>query len=254
MNNISLLNLSENVIKTLTTEAVISYLKNTTHFSIQRIVFININTIDNNDSNNININENGNIRVSNDVSQNHDILIQPACGNRVVYALLLILEQEMIIIKNAEQKREIEMKNRVNDPYSILNNHTDINNYNNYNNQYENNMIRTPTPTIRLIICNVPIPCALPALSIYPILHQQQQQQLQLQLQLQQRGNPSNLGYNAYDSAFLRSVGNGNYPVQPYGEYRYEEQGMIVIRGLSVGLLRAVRAIKSLVATTSISS
>ena len=263
--NISIQNLSENVIKTVTAEAIISYLKRTTQFAIQKIICTDFSSTDNEKKNinengndlNINggavhspsdtipfLNQQGNIRVSDDTTQNHEICLQPACGNRMVYALLILLEQETVLVKNAEKQREIELRNRSKDPFSILNNNQ--RDGNNNNSAYDKDVSRQPS--IKLIICNAPIPCAMSALSIYPILHQQQQHH---QLQLQQRRNQSNMGYNGFDHTYLRSTGNGAYPPQPYGEYRYEEQGTIVIRGLSSGILRAVRAIKNLVATAS---
>lgn len=264
LENNTLQNLSENVIQTVTTEAIVSFLRRTSQFSIQKIVCTDFSSADN-DRNNMNenandlningsavqsssdsisfLNQQGNIRVSDDTSQNHEKSLQPACGNSMAYTLLILLEQETNSIKNAEKQREIELRNRSKDPFSILSNNRDGNNI---NSAYENDISKQPT--IKLIVCNVPIPCAMPAVSLYPILHQQQQQH---QLQAQQRRNQSNIGYNGFDPTFLRSMGNGAYPPQPYGEYRYEEQGTIVIRGLSSGILRAVRAIKNLVATAS---
>ena len=183
----------------------------------------------------------GGVGVRNEAPQNSETLLQPACGNRMAFALLLLLEQDTLFTKNAEQQREIEIQNRQNDPFSVLNKNRDLDD--------------VRVSTIRLIVCNIPLPCNLPAQSIFPILRMQQR-----------RTSNGSLGYSAYgfDPQFLRSmghsvpgsssgIGGSGYGQPSYGEYRYEEQGMIVIRGLSAGITRAVRAIKSLVATSSIS-
>eukprot|EP00596_Hydrurales_sp_CCMP1899_P001260 CAMPEP_0119053592 /NCGR_PEP_ID=MMETSP1177-20130426/74525_1 /TAXON_ID=2985 /ORGANISM="Ochromonas sp, Strain CCMP1899" /LENGTH=116 /DNA_ID=CAMNT_0007033583 /DNA_START=1622 /DNA_END=1972 /DNA_ORIENTATION=- len=90
---------------------------------------------------------------------------------------------------------------------------------------------------LRLVVCNIPLPVNLSGETLCPSIMQVQQQQ--------RRG--SYLGLDGFGGAYggFDSLHGGG------GAFAYEEQGTIVLRGLPIGILRAIRAIKSLVASSS---
>ena len=238
------------MIKSLTVESVLSSIRRSTHAYLQKIVCVDLSVDDTSQNQNLNQNvsetsprypgypQQYGLRSTSEPTQNQnqnqnqnsELSLQPCGGNKTAYALLLLLEQEIYAVRKSEYLRENEILTRQNDPFSILNKRDVC---------LSDDMPRVPT--IRLLVCNIPLPCSLSAISLYPNLKNQ-------------RKNSINLGYSSYGVG--SGVGfdprdRGQHDHVTYSEYRYEEQGMIVIRGLSAGILRAVRAIKSLVATGS---
>lgn len=149
-----------------------------------------------------------------------DILLQPLCGNRMANTLLLLLEQEAVFVKNAEFQRDIAMLGRHNNPYSVMSARD----------------LEDPPPveaTIRLVACNTPLPPSVLGHVIYPPLRAH-------------RRPVGNNGYAGYDAQFLR---NGNEYGQQY-DPRHDEPCVIVIRGLAAGIVRAVGAVRNLLASS----
>jgi hypothetical protein len=207
--NRALSELSENLISALTVEATVSFLRKTSHVSLQRVVCVDFSNEDGPQSGPERFGGQG--RVVNEIISNSETLLQPACGNRMAITLLLLLEQEMLNATDAEHQREMEAKAR------------------------RSNTHLPPTEHLRLVVCNMPLPGAIPGHTIFPALRQ--------------RRSPSRYaGYGGYDP-----MGEGSHQQQQqqqYNGHRHEEQCVIVVRGLAAGIVRAVRAVRALVAAS----
>lgn len=212
--NRALSELSENLISALTVEATVSFLRKTSHISLQRVVCVDFSNEEvpqsAPDRFGGGLPQQG--RVVNEVISNSETLLQPACGNRMAITLLLLLEQETLNVTDADHQREMEMKARRSNPHSMLNNR-DFN--------------MPPAEHLRLVVCNMPLPGAIPGHTIYPALRQ--------------RRSPTRYsGFSGYDP-----MEGGAH--QQYGAHRQEEQCVIVVRGLAAGIVRAVRSVRALV-------
>ena len=220
--NMALCDLSENLIHSLTVEATVSFLKKTSHISLQRVVCVDFTAGEEvaqsldarSPSRAVQSSSN---RFGKEVVPG-DILLQPLCGNRMAITLLLLLEQEALFVKNAEFQRDIAMLGRHNNAYSVMSARD----------------LEDPAPVeaaIRLVACNTPLPPSVLGHVIYPPLRAHRRQ-------------AGNTGYAGYDSPLLR---NGNEYAQQY-DPRHDEQCVIVIRGLAAGIVRAVGAVRNLLA------
>lgn len=202
--------LPDTLVRTLTVEATVSSLRNASHLNfIKKVVCLDL--ADAGSSSTPSVTGYPGFRsgrdsantVNSEVSQSTEVLLHPACDNRMAMTMLLLLEQESLARQNSS---------------------------------------RMILPMLRMIVCNIPLPCNLSAEILCPSILQAQQQQ--------RRGSIySNLGfggsYGGFDSSSLHSIGDISA--------QYEEQETIVLRGLPIGILRAIRAIKSLVASSSAS-
>jgi hypothetical protein len=220
----ALCELSEILIHTLTVEATVSFLRNTSKISLQRIVCVDF-TAGEEVANSLDARSPGRVpppaasRFGKEVIPG-DILLQPLCGNRMAITLLFLLEQESVFVKNAEFERDLAMLGRHNNPYSVMSARD----------------LEDPAPVeaaIRLVTCNTPLPPNVPGHVIYPPLRAH-------------RRPVGNTGYAGYDSPFLR---NGNEYGQQY-DPRHDEPCAIVIRGLAAGIVRAVGAVRNLLASS----
>ena len=203
--NRALSELSENLISALTVEATVSFLRKTTHISLQRVICVDFSNEDGSQPAPERLGGQG--RVVNEIISNSETLLQPACGNRMAITLLLLLEQEMLNVADAQ--REMEAKARRSNTHPM-----------------------SPTEHLRLVVCNMPLPGAIPGHTIFPVLRQR-------------RGPSRYGGYGGYDP-----MGEGSH--QQYNGHRHEEQCVIVVRGLAAGIVRAVRAVRALVAASPV--
>lgn len=202
--NRALSELSENLISALTVEATVSFLRKTSQISLQRVVCVDFSSEEGSQPAPERFGGQG--RVVNEIISNSETLLQPACGNRMAITLLLLLEQEMLN-NDADHQREIEAKARRSNTHPM-----------------------PPTEHLRLVVCNMPLPGAIPGHTIFPALRQ--------------RRSPSRYGgYGGYDP-----MGEGSH--HQHTGHRHEEQCVIVIRGLAAGIVRAVRAARALVAVS----
>ena len=244
--NRALNHLSETLIRTLTVEAMVSFLRSITQTSLKRVVCIDITDDDSTPASadgqyNTGAGSpqvNGTSTAS---SQHADSQLFPACGNRMAGTLLLLLEQEVLFVRKAEQQREIELQARHSDPFSMLSNRES------YSQPFE--------PTIQLIACNMPLPNSIPGHTIYPFL--------------KAKRNPFGFnGCGGYESPYHRSMNDSSHYSQSHqqqlqlqqqqqqqqqhtqqgAEYRQNEQCVLMVRGLSVCILRAIKSIKAIVA------
>jgi hypothetical protein len=239
--NRALNHLSETLIRTLTVEAMVSFLRSITQTSLKRVVCIDITDEDNTpppDAFNTGAGSPQANSTGTASPQNADALLFPACGNRMAGTLLLLLEQEVLFVRKAEQQREIELQARHSDPFSMLSSRDS------YSQPFE--------PTIQLIACNMPLPNSIPGHTIYPIL--------------KAKRNPFGFnGCGGYESPYHRSMNDTSHYSQSHqqqqqqqlqqqqhtqqgAEYRQNEQCVLMVRGLSVCILRAIKSIKAIVA------
>ena len=243
LGNRALNHLSETLIRTLTVEAMVSFLRSITQTSLKRVVCIDITEEDNTpppDAYNTGAGTPQANSTGTASPQNADALLFPACGNRMAGTLLLLLEQEVLFVRKAEQQREIELQARHSDPFSMLSSRDS------YSQPFE--------PTIQLIACNMPLPNSIPGHTIYPIL--------------KAKRNPFGFnGCGGYESPYHRSMNDTAHYSQSHqqqqqqqqlqqqqqhtqqgAEYRQNEQCVLMVRGLSVCILRAIKSIKAIVA------
>lgn len=208
-----------------------------------------------NPTNNAANNENNDNNTNNAILQ----LLSPACDNRMVLTLLLLLEHETINNRNKELKYDNEKYKKKIDPYAQLL----ASSFNCLSPLIQSTSggvggvvgiggvrsgegcSETIKGTIHLISCNTPIPCYLSAEVICPTVIHIQQLQLQ-QLQLQQKRERMQSGGLTGGLAGGLNLGGGLSGTY-YDQDRLERPCVIVLRGLSVGINRAVKAIKNLV-------
>jgi hypothetical protein len=188
----------------------------------------------------------------------NETALRPANDNRMALTLLLLLEQ-------AQFARD-EVRKKCYEPNSLmpLGRHERECFYRNIGGErIEEPEFQPSSSPIQLIVCNIPLPCSLSAETVCPdILAFQCQQRLRDKAATSAMATASNSAYsglgflgNVQPSQPVESVRytrQKEYPREQISDYRnLPENGpcVIVLRGLSIGILRAVRAIKQLVAT-----
>ena len=204
-------------------------------------------------------NLNGDVGI--DIDSNETAL-RPANDNRMALTLLLLLDQA-----NREcQSARDEVRKKCYEPNSLmpLGRHERECFYRNIGGErIEEPEFQPSSSPIQLIVCNIPLPCSLSAETVCPdILAFQCQQRLRDKAATSAMATASNSAYsglgflgNVQPSQPVESVRYARqreYPREQISDYRnLPENGpcVIVLRGLSIGILRAVRAIKQLVAT-----
>ena len=200
--NRALNHLSDTLIRTLTVEAMVSFLRSITQTSIKRVVCVDIIDDDNALPSADTPYNNGagspqNNGTSTTSTQHADAQLFPACGNRMAGTLLLLLEQEVLFVRKAEQQREIELQARQSDPFSMLSNRDT------YSQPFE--------PTIQLIACNMPLPNSIPGHTIYPIL--------------KAKRNPFGFnGCGGYESPYHRSMNDSAHYSQSHQQQQQLQQ------------------------------
>ena len=145
--------------------------------------------------------------------------------------LILLLEQANLAPKNLH-------RNTRNDPY---NGHHDDFYRDIRGDSRRRESFVMPLPAIHLIVCNVPLPYSLTAEAICPaVLLAQQQQQRRARAASGRGESYSGLGFDSYVPQQMN---------QYYDNFRGDGPCIIVLKGLSVGIVRAIRAIKNAIAT-----
>ena len=94
------------------------------------------------------------------------------------------------------------------------------------------------SPAIHLIICNVPLPYTLSAEAVCPAILLAQQQQFRRS----RESTYSGLGFESYMPYQVNQTRD-----QYHHDHGLDGPCVVVVKGLPVGILRAVRAIKNLV-------
>ena len=192
-----------------------------------------------------------------------DTALSPAAGNRMALTLLLLLDQAHTEVKAAkEEARKKSYNPNSSVPLGRQERECFFRNIGGDRRRDELESYEAPTESISLIVCNVPLPCTLSAESVCPeiILLQQQQRN---------RNRAATSAYSGlgYDGSVLStlpldgsSYGHSHQrdflrdQISDYRHHTESEQNnpcVIMLRGLPVGIIRAVRAIRLLVAMKS---
>ena len=196
----------------------------------------------------------------------NEFALYPANGNRMALTLLLLLDQanrESQVAREDSRKQSYEPNNLM--PLGRNERECFFRNIKGERKE-EPEFHASSSLTIQLLVCNIPLPCSLSAETVCPdIIASEYQQRLRDKAAAAAAAAASNSAYSG-----LGFLGNAQ-PPQPnftsegirysrqkdtqrdqISDYRnLPENGpcVIVLRGLSIGILRAVRAIKQLVAT-----
>lgn len=192
----------------------------------------------------------------------NEFALYPANGNRMALTLLLLLDQanrESQFAREDSRKQSYEPNNLM--PLGRNERECFFRNIKGERKE-EPELHASSSLTIQLLVCNIPLPCSLSAETVCPdIIASEYQQRL--------RDKAAAAAAAASNSAYsgLGFLGNAQppYPVDgirysrqkdtqrdQISDYRnHSENGpcVIVLRGLPIAILRAIRAIKQLVST-----
>ena len=188
---------------------------------------------------------------------NNEIALCPANGNRMALTLLLLLDQAN---REFQLARE-EVRKQCYEPNSLipLGRHERECFFRNVGEERieEPEFHANFSQILQLLVCNIPLPCSLSAETVCPdVIESQYQQRLRDQAAAAAaiNGAYSGLGFlgNVQPVENIRYARQRDFQRDQISDYRkHFENGpcVIVLRGLPIGILRAVRAIKQLVAT-----
>lgn len=160
---------------------------------------------------------------------NSEVALLPACGNHMALTVLLLLEQANFNYRNSNRGFDTAYAGRqgiegaYNDGRRI-------------NPRAES--VDVQSPAIHLIICNIPLPYTLSAEAVCPAILLAQQQQFKRT----KENTFSGLGFET-SIPYHMNLTRDQYHI----DQRLDGPCVVVIKGLPIGILRAVRAIKSLV-------
>ena len=203
-------------------------------------------------------------RITNDTGlemDSNEFALYPANGNRMALTLLLLLDQanrESQLAREDPRKQSYEPNNLM--PLGRHERECFFRNIKGERKE-EPEYHTSSSLTIQLLVCNIPLPCSLSAETVCPEIIAYEYQQ-RLRDKATAAAAASNSAYSG-----LGFLGNAQ-PLQPVDGIRYSRQKdtlrdqisdyrnhsengpcVIVLRGLPIAILRAIRAIKQLVAT-----
>lgn len=202
-------------------------------------------------------------RITNDTGlemDSNEFALYPANGNRMALTLLLLLDQanrECQLAREDARKQSYEPNNLM--PLGRHERECFFRNIKGERKE-EPEFHASSSLTIQLLVCNIPLPCSLSGENVCPeIIAFEYQQQLRDKAAVAAASNSAYSGLGFLGNAqLLQPVDGIRYSRQKdtqrdqISDYRNHSGNgpcVIVLRGLPIAILRAIRAIKQLVAT-----